>query len=48
MTATKIYYQNRRTGETTRDHSEAMEWHRAGDCVDIYRNSGEWATAWIF
>lgn len=39
------YYRNKRTGETTESHAQAMEWYRGKDEVEIWGWSetlGEW------
>ena len=46
MAERKKEYVNRSTGEVTESHSEAMEWYREGDEVEIYVN-GHFAIAWV-
>ena len=41
------FYLNRRTGEITEIHKIAVEWYRAGDEVEIWRN-GKRALVWVF
>lgn len=41
------FYLNRETGEITWNHTEAVEWYRAGVEVEIWRD-GKMILAWEF
>ena len=45
----KHYYVNHSTGELTYNHTEAMQWLRNGNQVDLYfeRQPEEKTTCWI-
>ena len=47
------YYKNKRTGETTESHRQAMEWYRGKDEVEVWYFSetlGEWlcGVEWVW